>query len=256
MNTPQPQTVNLDAPVTFTRQGQGSPVILLHGGGGPLSLQGFATMLAEKHQVLIPIHPGFAGTPRPDTLKSIKDLARLYVRLIEHLELKKVTVMGFSMGGWIASELALRQPPQLKALILVNAVGFQLDGHPVADVFTMPPQQLAELSYHNSEHFAAAPLSPEQLAARQANFATLAHYDQNMGMGDLTLKDRLSGVQVPTLVAWGESDGLADLDYGQAYASSIPGAEFSPVPEAGHLPQLEQPQELLDRVEAFLSRLA
>src|SRR5580692_7929706 len=106
-------TVTVDGvgpvPVTLTERGDGRPFLLLHGGAGPQSVDGFADLMAETHQVrvLTPIHPGFAGTPRPASLTSPAGLAALYFELLERLDLEGVTVIGNSMGGWMAAEMAL-----------------------------------------------------------------------------------------------------------------------------------------------------
>src|SRR5256885_272003 len=108
-----------DVDLTFTERGRGSPFVILHGGAGPVSVSGFADLLAETEQVRIiaPTHPGFGGTPRPDALDSIRGLAALYVALLDELELTDVTVIGNSIGGWIAAAMATAR------FQLLNATG-------------------------------------------------------------------------------------------------------------------------------------
>src|ERR1700729_122478 len=88
--------------------GSGQPVLFLHGGGGPQSIAGFAQNLSAYARVLLPVHPGFAGEPRPDWYNGIDDLAITYLELLERLDLDNVLVIGSSMGGWIAAEMAVR----------------------------------------------------------------------------------------------------------------------------------------------------
>src|SRR5207253_7029316 len=94
-----------DVDLTFTERGRGRPFVILHGGAGPLSVSGFADLLAETEhvRVITPTHPGFGGTPRPDKLASIRALAALYVELLDRLQLTDVTVIGNSIGGWIGA---------------------------------------------------------------------------------------------------------------------------------------------------------
>ena len=240
--------------VRFDERGSGRPMLVLHGGGGPLTVAGLAEALSTHAHVLLPTHPGFAGEPRPEWFNSIDDLAFAYLELLERLNLRDVLVIGSSVGGWIASTMALRDTAQLiSGLVLVNGVGIQVDGHPVPDVSTLAPDKLAALSFHNPAAFRVDPLTitPEQIAARKANTETLYVYDSERLGGDPKLQRRLRHVKIPVLVAWGESDRVADLEYGRVYAQSFPNARFEPIPEAGHLPQLEQPERLLNLLWEF-----
>jgi len=228
-------------------------MLVLHGGGGPQTVAGIASALSSRAYVLTPVHPGFAGEPRPEWFDSIGDLALTYLDLLERLDLRDVMVVGSSIGGWIAAELAVRDTTRLSSIVLVDAVGIQVEGHTIANVFSLTPDELSALSFHNPAAFRIDPttLSPEQVAVTAANFQALKVYDQGQGMGDPKLRRRLARVRIPALVVWGESDGIVDPDYGRAYAQSLPNARFTLIPEAGHLPQIEQPERLLTLVWEF-----
>ena len=174
-------------------------------------------------RVIVPTHPGFGGTPRPEALVSIGGLARVYAALISKLGLDGVTVIGNSIGGWIAAELALVARARISSLVLVDAVGIEVPGHPVADVFPLSLDELSRLSYHDPLRFRVdtSKFTPEQKAMRAANIAALRLYGGSM---DPSLRARLSTIAVPTLVLWGESDRVADVEYGRAYAQAIAGA--------------------------------
>src|SRR5205807_8286986 len=115
----------------------GLPILVLHGGGGPLTVAGLAEALSTRAHVLVPTHPGFAGEPRPEWYNSIDDLAITYLDLLERLDLRDVMVVGSSIGGWIAAEMAVRDTSRLSSIVLVDAVGIQVEGHPIADVFPL-----------------------------------------------------------------------------------------------------------------------
>jgi len=234
-------------------RGSGRPMLVLHGGGGPQTVSGVASALSTRAHVLVPTHPGFAGEPRPEWFDSVDDLALTYLDLLERLDLWDVMVVGSSIGGWIAAEMAVRDSTRLSSIVLVDAVGIQVAGHEIADVFPLTPDELSALSFHNPAAFRIDPttLSPDQVAAMAANFQALKVYDQGQGMRDPKLRRRLARVRIPALVVWGESDGVVDPDYGRAYAQSLPNARFALIPEAGHLPQIEQLERLLKLVWGF-----
>lgn len=246
--TTRTHTLAADLNLNLLEQGSGRPVLLLHGGGGPRSIAGFADAMAQDTRVIAPIHPGFDGTPRPERLNSVETLAATYLDMLEQMDLKEVLAVGFSMGGWIASTMAARDATRLRGVVLVNAVGIVVEGEPVADVFGMSPQEISKLSYHDPEKFRVIP-TPEQQTAFAANIRTLAVYGGPMKDPGLTA--RLKQVQTPTLVAWGESDRIATPAYGQAYASAFGNGRFAAIAEAGHMPQIEQPQRLLALVREF-----
>jgi len=240
--------------VTADDRGEGRPFLLLHGGGGPQTVAGFAELLAAHGpaRVVTPAHPGFGGTPRPEGLDSMAALAALYRELLERLGLRDVTVIGNSIGGWIAAELALLGSARISGLVLVDAVGIEVAGHPVTDIFPLSMDELARLSYHDPAAFRVDPaaMTEAQRAGLAANRAALRAYG-GARMADLGLRGRLAGIACSTLVVWGEADRIVDPGYGRAYADAIPGARFELLPGTGHLPQLETPAQLLRAVWDF-----
>jgi pimeloyl-ACP methyl ester carboxylesterase len=245
-----------DVPVSADERGTGRPVVLLHGGAGPVSVAAFADRLARATgtRVITPTHPGFGGTPRPEPLATIGGLAEVAAGLLDALDLEDVVVVGNSIGGWIAAELALLHPPRLGGIALVDAVGVVVDGHPGAAFDALTPAQIADHSWFDPSRAPVldpATLPPEARAALVGNRAALARYG---GTGaDRSLLGRLAGVDVPALVVWGEADRIVDPDYGRAYAAAIPGARFVLLPETGHVPQMETPEVLLEALRAFVA---
>ncbi|MFF4099127.1 alpha/beta fold hydrolase [Streptomyces sp. NPDC001903] len=242
--------------VTVGRQGdQGRPFLLLHGGGGPQTVTPFAGLLAGQRpaRVFTPVHPGFAGTARPDWLTDVPALARAYACLLDELGLTDVTVVGNSIGGWIAAELALLGSARISGVILVNAVGIEVPGHPVADALSLSPAELSRLAFHDPAK-SAVDLDALPEAARTAiaaNRAALQAYSGPHAMADPALRARLAEIAHPALVAWGESDRVVDTEYGRAYAAAIPGARFELLRGTGHMPQIETPEQLLPVVWDF-----
>ena len=238
--------------LTVEDRGDGQPFLVLHGGAGPQSVAGFAQLLAEKdrNRVVTPTHPGFGGTPRPDELNSVAKLAALYGGLLDALGLEDVTVIGNSVGGWIAAEMALLDSPRISGIVLLDAVGIEVEGHPIADVSSLSVPEIQALSFHDPTPFRVdlATVPDAQKAVMMANGAALAVYAGSPAMADPTLLGRLSGIAVPTIVLWGESDQIAEPAYGKAYAAAIDGARFAVLPETGHMPQWETPDLVLQAI--------
>ena len=257
MNTTTQLNVAGVGPVelTYDDQGQGRALLLLHGGAGPISMSGFAEFASSARpvRVLTPTHPGFNGTPRPESLVDARGLAVLYAALLEELDLRDVTVIGNSLGGWIAAELAVLNPDSLGRVVIADGVGVAVEGHSVTDTSAMTLPEIQSLAYFEPENFRIdlTALTDEQRAAFAANAATLALYAGSVAMADPTLNERLRDVEVPTLVVWGEADGIADADYGRGFAAAIPAARFQLIERSGHVPQMETPETLLDIVWEF-----
>ncbi len=232
-------------------RGRGRPFLLLHGGAGPQSALPFADLFAagKDVRVITPTHPGFGGTIRPAGLDSIAELATLYERLLAALDVADVSVIGNSIGGWIAAELALLRSARVSGVVLIDAVGIDVPGHPVADAFSLNLEQIMQRSFHDPVPFLVDPatLSDGARAVMAGNQAALAAYTHGT-MSDPGLMARLGEIEVPTLVLWGDSDGIADLDYGRAYAAAIPTARFQPLEGTGHMPQLETSEQVIQAI--------
>ena len=127
----------------------------MHGGSGPDTVTGLAELFATAYpaRVISPTHPGFAGTARPEALDTIGELAALYVALLDQLELSNVTVVGNSIGGWIAAEMALLESRRITGTVIVDAVGIKVPGHPIADFFSLTMDQVMQLNYHDPAPF-------------------------------------------------------------------------------------------------------
>ena len=253
--TTRKQTVTLDdvgpVQVSLDVAGEGLAFLLLHGGGGPDTMSRFGQLLAEVSgaRTLVPTHPGFAATARPEQLDSIRRLAALYGALLTDLDVSDVTVVGNSIGGWITAELALAASPRVGDIVLIDAVGLDVAGQPVADFFTMGYGEFLERAFRNPDPFRVDPtsLAPAAQAAAAANRSALAVYTGGQ-MNDPSLAQRLGAVAVPTLVLWGDSDRIASPEYGRAYADRIPGARFRLLADVGHLPQVENPEAVLQAI--------
>jgi len=243
----------------LSETGNGRNILILHGGAGPATMTGLAAHLAETAHVIAPTHPGWDGTPRPESLDTVAELADEYVRYLDEHGLTDVLVIGSSVGGWLGAEIALRDTAhRVTGLIIINGVGVNIPGHPITDISRFTPPEIAKVAYHDPSKFGAGapPPTPERIAMMRANQATLAIFAGDPYCYDPTLLTRLKRIHIPTLVLWGASDHVVTKEYGRAYAAAIPGARFETVAAAGHLPWLEQPAETFSVIDRFIATSA
>ena len=248
-----------DLDLTFGEDGDGRVALVLHGGGGPATVLGLAGHLAQTMRTITPTHPGWNGTPRPDRLAGIDDLALAYLQFLRNAGISRAILIGSSLGGWIAAEMAARDTGGLVGgLVLINTVGIDVPGAPITDISTLTPRGLAEHAYHDPDRFFIDPagLPPERLATMRRNQETVQALAGTPYMHDPRLAGRLRAIWVPALVLWGESDRVVTPAYGRAFAAELPKARFETIAEAGHLPHLERPEATFAAIDRFLAELA
>jgi pimeloyl-ACP methyl ester carboxylesterase len=247
--------------IDLERRGSGAPLLVLYGEEA-LELEApFLDELAQDHELIIPSPPGFGRSERPDWITRPGDIAYLYLDLIEKLGLENVPVIGFSLGGWIAVEMAVRDPSVAARLVLVDPYGIKVGGpfdRDIQDLWVSHPSKVAAWKWFDQEKgkrdFSA--MSEDQLTIVARNVESFARFCWEPYMHNPKLKRRLHRIKAPTLMIWGENDGIVTPDYGKAYSQLIPGAQFAVIPEAGHYPHLEQPQAFMDQVRGFLQQAA
>lgn len=240
-------------PLAITDQGNGPTYLILHGGAGPLSVAGLAGALGSRARTITPTHPGFAGQARPEWLHRVSDLALAYLALLEKLDVRDVIVIGNSIGGWIAAEMALHKSPRIAGIVMLNPVGIDTGSadKKIVDPLAVPPAERAALAFHDPARYAIVPSTPEAAAAMAANQQALRVYAGETFSHDPGLYARLPQIDVPALVVWGESDGIVDVDYGRRFAQAVPNAQFELIKEAGHFPHIEQLQTVRELIAGF-----
>jgi pimeloyl-ACP methyl ester carboxylesterase len=242
-----------DVQITFAQEGTGRPVLILHGGGGPFTVAGIAGHLAKTMHTITPTHPGWNGTERPEWFSGIDDLALAYLQYLQDNDLHNVLVIGSSMGGWIGSEMAVRDRAGLiTGLILIDGVGIKVDAHPIRDFFALDARGVARYAWHDADRFYVDPATvpAEQAARTKANMATM-RIIAGPEMSDPKLMRRLARVQIPTLAIWGDSDGIVTPAYGAAFAGAFQNGRLEIIKDAGHLPQIEQAAATIAVIDAF-----
>jgi len=243
--------------IDIVRQGKGKPLLFLHSVDGVNPDAPFFTGLTERFDVIAPWHPGFGHSELPSDFTSIHDLAYFYLELVEQLAVEDAVLLGTSFGGWLAAEIAIRDASRFSHIVLVDALGVKFgdrENRDIADMFAVPQDELTALAYHDAEKRIRdySKMTDWEHYAIARSRETYTYMGWKPYMHDPGLKYWLRRIRVPTLVLWGESDGITDTDYGRAYAEQIPGARFEIIAEAAHYPHVEQPDSFLGKVTDFV----
>jgi pimeloyl-ACP methyl ester carboxylesterase len=244
-----------DLSLELTQGGSGPPIVVLHGIEKLATDPPLFDLLARRARVIAPSHPGFGRSPLPDWIDAVDDLSYLYLDLLDKLDLRGVVLIGLSIGGWIAAEMAVKSTHRLSRLVLVAPFGIKPGGREtrdVPDIFALPPDEVSRLMWHDRA-LAPDPLTMPDDAAEQLlkHQEAAALYLWEPYMHNPKLPRRLHRIDVPTLVLRGASDRLVSVAHVQAYCDRIPNARIETLAGAGHVPEYEQPALLADRILRF-----
>jgi len=245
------------ADIEVFERGQGAPILFLHGAQGVMPADRFLGLLARNRRVIAPSHPGFGQSSLPDWLDSVEDIAHIYLELMDRLKIGSADLIGCSIGGWIAADMATKTPERFRHLVLVGPVGVKvgpIDKLDIPDIFAMPQDKLDALLYHDPQKSAPnfKSMPEQQLHAFVRNRETLALLAWEPYMHNPKLRRRLHRVSAPTLFVRGVSDGLVSAEYLAGYAALFPNTKTMTIAAAGHGPQVEQPEALATAVLDFL----
>lgn len=245
--------------VQLLKGGSGDPLLILHGAGGSRGWLRYTQALSERFTVYLPSHPGFGTSERPDWMESVQDLACFYTWFQEQQGLENVRAIGFSMGGWLAAEMAVMCHHAFRKLMLVDAVGIKPQQGEIADIFIISPAQVAELGYHDAKQipeydqiFPKSP-TPEEVEQAEVNREMAVRVCWKPYMHDPRLPALLARTHVPTRIVWGREDRIVPLECGELYQKAIPGSELVVIDNCGHSPQIEKPDEFVKTALEFLA---
>jgi pimeloyl-ACP methyl ester carboxylesterase len=242
-------------PIEMRSAGQGPALLFLHGAGAGGRWMTFHERLAERFTVYAPTHPGHGGAPAAEWIEHISDLAFHYLDLLDELGLARAHLVGASFGGWIAAEMATMASHRLASLVLIDPVGIKVDGWIYPFLFAMDLPEIVHTIFHDP--MAAMALAPpdmsslDGLAEIYRERAALARVAWNPYLYDPLLRRRLARIATPTLLCWGEHDRLAPRTCAEVWAAEIPGATLRTFAGSGHVPHVEEPEEVAGAVVEF-----
>ena len=248
-----------DVRVRLRRAGRGPLVLFLHGAGGVPQWLPFFDRLAERHQVLVPEHPGFGGSDDPPWLRSIADLAMFYLDLVEEAGLDDVHLIGNSLGGWLAAEILVRDRSRFRSLVQLAPAGIRVKGVAPGDNFIWGPEEALRNLYFDqafADRILAVQPDAAQLDLMLKNRFTVAKFGWQPRWYDPDLEKWLHRIKLPALVVWGEDDKIMPPAYAALWQQRLPDARLVIVEKCGHLPHVEHAAEIARRVEGFLAEVA
>ena len=239
--------------IRMLRGGKGA-LLYLHGARGLSAWAPFMEQLAQRFDVIVPEHPGFGASDTPEWLDNIGDLAYFYMDVIEALKLERIVLVGSSLGGWLAAEIAVRSTEKLQSLVLSAAAGIHVKGLSKGDFFLWSREEGTRNLFHDqklAEQMLALPVSDEQQMTEAKNRLITAKLGWQPRLYNPHLYKWLHRIDVPTLLLWGDDDKVIPPGYGPAYQKLIPGSKLEVIRDCGHVPQTERMDEWVGKVVAF-----
>ncbi len=238
--------------------GRGDPLLVLHGAGGNRGFTRWMSRVADHHTVWAPTHPGFGRSGAADWMEGIGDLARFYLWFIDEVRLDRPHVLGHSIGGWTAAEMAAMSPRSIDRLVLVAPAGLKPESGEILDVFYYPLPQLRDMTVHDPraipewQELFGRPPTPAEAEIAERNREMTARLTWKPYMHDPRLAHFLPRVTNQALLLWGREDRIVPVECGEQYRRLLPNASLSVLEGCGHLPPIEQPDTVAQLVIDFL----
>ena len=255
---PREEYLTVDGCRTYTlRGGEGPPLLYIHGAGGGGVWQPWMNRLAQRHEIICPEMPGFGRSDTPEWFENIHDVAYFVLDLMAKLDLRDTQVVGHSLGGWIATEAAVRDTARMAGLTLIGPAGLHVQGVPKPDIFLMTPEEMARARFHDPALVAAALAeAPDEAALDRAlknRFAAARLMWAPRGY-DPHLAKWLHRIRIPALVVWGAQDAILPAEpYAAHWAGLLPQGAARLIGPAGHSPQIEQADAFCAALESFIA---
>src|SRR5438094_5246689 len=236
------------------RAGSGRPLLVLHRDIGSPDRLEFYDTLARRFDVIVPHHPGYGRSERPQWLRNVRDVAVMYQSLLAHLAVDRASLIGLGFGGWIAAEMATMAPREFHRLVLVGAMGLKPPEGDILDQAIVSYLDYARAGFHDQQAFTRiyGDVTTDQLVDWDLCREMCFRIAWKPYMYSQTLPHLLGGVRAPALVVWGDDDKIVPRSAGERYAALLPKARFEVVRSSGHCVEMEQPDQLARLVRTFV----
>ncbi|MEE2998099.1 MAG: alpha/beta hydrolase [Pseudomonadota bacterium] len=245
--------------VEIKRRGRGRPLLVLHGEDGFEFDLPLIDNLAKNFEIVSPRMPGFGKTPLPNSINNMDDISYIWLELMDRLDLQNTTVLGFSVGGWLALEIATKNTSRIARMALTGCVGIKFGGpydRDIEDIYFHNAQDVRELRFHDPEkdpHLDLSGLNKRQAINLARSREAIAKVCWEPYFHNPSLRHRLHRVDVPVHIIWGGKDGMTAPSYGRSLSKALPRGRFATVPGAGHFPHVEQPDRFAAALADFLT---
>jgi pimeloyl-ACP methyl ester carboxylesterase len=248
------------AKVHYVDAGTGSPVILLHGLADDIGVwESVMPALAAKHRVIALDQIGFGRSDKPLLSYRVTTFVDFLDGFLNELKIDRASLVGNSLGGWIAASYTLAHPERVERLVLADAAGY------LALAKTMDPRVLAALraasrddirylgplAFHNKRFYEDLDLAFKQRVTAGDGY-TINQVLDSIIRGEDVLDGRLGAIHKPTLIVWGHEDKLIPLNFAERFHKEITGSRLEVIDNCGHMPQVECPDEFTRMVLEFL----
>ena len=240
--------------------GTGEPILILHDEMGRPDPLNYAAALAQDFTLHVPGIPGFGVTDRLDWVMSVRDLASWHLRAIEEMGLERINVLGFSLGGWLAAEMASQSPKSFNKMALVAPTGIKPESGEIFDMFLVVAREYIDESFLDTsttpEYASAFPIepTPDQIELWELAREESARLSWRPYMYHAALPHLLGRIKdLPTLLVWGEQDSVVPVSTGTQYQQAISGSKLEIIPNSGHHPEMEQTDKFVGLIRDFFA---
>lgn len=240
--------------------GNGPPLIFLHGEDGFEINSSLVSRLAHKFHIIAPRLPGFGKTQLQDNIRNIDDVSYIWLDLLDRLDVKDAVILGFSVGGWLALEMATKNTSRMACMVLTGSVGVKFGGaydRDIEDIYFHEAKTVRSMRFVDAEkdpHYDLTGLSKGEALALARSREAIAKICWKPYFHNPSLRQRLNRVNIPAQVIWGGKDRMTLPKYGRALAKALPDANFAAIPGSAHFPHIEQPDLFWGVLNDFLDR--